>query len=323
MKRRVAVVGAGVVGLTVARLAQQRNCDVSIYSDKAFEASTSFKAPASFKPQAIDDESGDLVPWFHDIVVKSWSYYEQILARVPSSDSGVRKHLLWEAFSDERTKPYYWDIVEQFRVHRFPDVVGGYANGWSYQTFFVDMPVFLSWLHAQIIEAGGAFIACDTFTRLDQLADLPADIVFNCTGLGAKILCGDSGVVPIKGQIVVIDKLPDMDWSVAADGFYVYPRSNQTILGGTFEWDVDNDDVDSSAIDLIVRGNKRILPWLTLKAVRASYAGVRPYRHGGVRLESEHVQGKPIVHNYGHGGSGITLCWGCAHLALELAGIDE
>src|SRR5262245_2744349 len=41
-------------------------------------------------------------------------------------------------------------------------------------------------------------------------------------------------------------------------------------------------------------------------------AGVRPFRNGSYRLDAETVSGKFIVHNYGHGGAGITLSWGCA-----------
>jgi D-amino-acid oxidase len=44
----------------------------------------------------------------------------------------------------------------------------------------------------------------------------------------------------------------------------------------------------------------------------ACVAGVRPYREGSYRLDAESVSGKFVVHNYGHGGAGITLSWGCA-----------
>src|SRR5438445_2632082 len=44
----------------------------------------------------------------------------------------------------------------------------------------------------------------------------------------------------------------------------------------------------------------------------ACIAGVRPFRNGSYRLDQESASGKFIVHNYGHGGAGITLSWGCA-----------
>ena len=56
-------------------------------------------------------------------------------------------------------------------------------------------------------------------------------------------------------------------------------------------------------------------------------AGLRPVRTSGVRVEREVVQAPaggavPLVHNYGHGGSGITLHWGCVQQALEYAHAD-
>lgn len=48
--------------------------------------------------------------------------------------------------------------------------------------------------------------------------------------------------------------------------------------------------------------------------------GHRPFRRPGFRVEAETVAGKRVVHNYGHGGCGVTLSWGSAELALEEAG---
>ncbi|RVE48652.1 hypothetical protein evm_006723 [Chilo suppressalis] len=47
------------------------------------------------------------------------------------------------------------------------------------------------------------------------------------------------------------------------------------------------------------------------------WVGLRPGRHE-IRLEAEEQRGKLIVHNYGHGGSGLTLFWGCADNVLDI-----
>ncbi len=47
--------------------------------------------------------------------------------------------------------------------------------------------------------------------------------------------------------------------------------------------------------------------------------GLRPYRPGGFVVEAEKIGNKLLVHNYGHGGAGITLSWGTASLAIDLA----
>lgn len=48
-------------------------------------------------------------------------------------------------------------------------------------------------------------------------------------------------------------------------------------------------------------------------------AGLRPFRRNGFNVSAERRNDKVIVHNYGHGGGGITLSWGSSHLAMELA----
>ena len=45
--------------------------------------------------------------------------------------------------------------------------------------------------------------------------------------------------------------------------------------------------------------------------------GLRPFRPSGFVLRAEKIDDKLIVHNYGHGGGGMTLSWGTAHLAVE------
>jgi D-amino-acid oxidase len=47
-------------------------------------------------------------------------------------------------------------------------------------------------------------------------------------------------------------------------------------------------------------------------------AGVRPFRTGTFRLEGEVIDDRLIVHNYGHGGAGITMSWGSALEAADL-----
>jgi D-amino-acid oxidase len=47
--------------------------------------------------------------------------------------------------------------------------------------------------------------------------------------------------------------------------------------------------------------------------------GLRPYRPSGFVVRAEKLDAKTVIHNYGHGGAGITLSWGTAHLAVEEA----
>ena len=50
-----------------------------------------------------------------------------------------------------------------------------------------------------------------------------------------------------------------------------------------------------------------------------SIAGLRPFRPSGFVVNAQRMNDKIVIHNYGHGGGGITLSWGTSHLAMELA----
>ena len=69
---------------------------------------------------------------------------------------------------------------------------------------------------------------------------------------------------------------------------------------------------------------------LVLTPVRASWdrvirttVGLRPYRPSGFVLRAERLDGKTLIHNYGHGGSGMSLSWGTAFMAAEMATEQE
>ena len=52
----------------------------------------------------------------------------------------------------------------------------------------------------------------------------------------------------------------------------------------------------------------------------AERVGLRPFRKSGVRLERSRLRdGRTVIHNYGHGGAGFTLSWGCAGEVVDLA----
>lgn len=61
------------------------------------------------------------------------------------------------------------------------------------------------------------------------------------------------------------------------------------------------------------------LPDLAPERIVRRLVGLRPFRPMGVRLEVEAVGRTTLIHHYGHGGSGVTLSWGTARQAVDLA----
>jgi D-amino-acid oxidase len=311
--RNLGVVGAGVIGLSTALVAQEHGHAVTVYSPLDPLETTSAKAAASFKPHDVAFNG-----LARTMLTRAWDRFDR-LARHAGPACGVRRHTHWEASSRPLRPAPHLDVVEDLATATWPDVPGGYPYGRRYTTFFIDIPVYMSWLHARFLENGGEFVPlAGPFRHLDDLQHLPHDVIFNCTGLGARALCNDELVHPIKGQLALVGPQPQMDWSISADGFYVYPRSTDTVLGGTSESRVETETVDDTVIALLLKANARILPQLSVASVIRTVAGLRPYREHSIRLAAQDNRGQRVIHNYGHGGAGITLSWGSAGLAFEL-----
>ena len=64
----------------------------------------------------------------------------------------------------------------------------------------------------------------------------------------------------------------------------------------------------------------RVAPERVIRTI----VGLRPFRPSGFVVRGEKLDQKVVIHNYGHGGAGITLSWGPAQLAVaEAAQLDD
>jgi D-amino-acid oxidase len=177
----------------------------------------------------------------------------------------------------------------------------------------VAMPLYLKWLESRVAALGGV-IEARNVNRLEALF-LQASLVVNCTGLAARELTKDDDLHPIRGQIVRVEP-GHADRFVQAGGgrrplAYIIPRYDCTVLGGTADegsWDLS---VDPATADAIVERCTALEPELANAAVLSHAVGLRPGR-SEVRLETVRHAGGIVIHNYGHGGGGVTLSWGCA-----------
>ncbi len=276
--QRVIVVGAGVVGLSCAvRLLEAGHRVDVVARDLPLETTSAVAAAICYPYRAAP----------HDRVA-AWT----------ESSSAVFEHLASQ--SDTGVA-----MVEGTEVM---------ADGeHSFVTSVVEMPVYLGWLQARVLELGG------TVTRLN-LPELPrgGDLVVNCAGLGARLLGGDSSVVPVSGQVVYVEQFGLDRWwldTTTPEGpTYVIPRSRDVVVGGTdVEGDWSRTPSPEVAESILARG-ARLVPGVARARVIRHKVGLRPARPE-VRLERD---GR-VVHCYGHGGSGVTLSWGCAEEVAELA----
>lgn len=100
------------------------------------------------------------------------------------------------------------------------------------------------------------------------------------------------------------------------------------VLGGTHQEHDYNRNPDAKDTEFILVGCSALIPSLKTAPVLREWVGLRPGR-GSVRLELDNYQTNAgrkllVIHNYGHGGAGVTLSWGCAYdvLGLVQRGLD-
>lgn len=313
--RRAVVVGAGIAGLSCAVRLRDRGWSVRVLADAPVEESTSHLAAAVWFPTRAGPRD-KVLDWGRRT-------FDELAAQARAGVPGV---VMRESLTLYRAEPgpQWWaEPVGAIRPARPDELPPGYSHGLRFTVPLVEMPVYLPWLAAEAQRRGITLERRRVASPAEAGAD--ADLVVNCSGLGARTLVGDTSVTPVRGQIVRVAN-PGLTLSVRDENHpagraYVHPREHDCILGGTLEegvWDATPDPVVAAAI---VRRCVDIAPGLRGAEVLEHVAGLRPARPE-VRLEAEPATGgcPRVIHDYGHGGSGITLSWGCADDVAALAG---
>jgi D-amino-acid oxidase len=303
------VVGCGVIGLTAAVRLREAGVDVRIVTAALPPETTSSVAAALWYPYKAYPE--DRVLYWGS---KTFEVFEE-LARIP--ESGVRLREGMEIWREPVPDPWWASAVPGVRRCTEDELPPGYRDGHAFVAPVVEMPVYLDYLLDRFASSGGR-IERRAVSSLDEASE--ARVVVNCAGLGARELVGDRSMTPIRGRIVRV-RNPGLERFLLDEGnpegvTYVVPRSNDCILGGTAEegeWDTEPAPEIAAGI---LRRCAELEPRLERAEVLEHKVGLRPGRPE-IRLERED-RGVPRIHNYGHGGSGVTLSWGCAEETLRL-----
>jgi D-amino-acid oxidase len=306
-KPDVLVLGAGVSGLTTGVCLAERGLHVRVRARELPPATTSAVAGASWGPYLVN--ASRVLPWS----LTTLTELERIATLEPAA--GVRLVDGLECSDEEIDPPDWARDVHGFRRCRSEDLPGRYrtGTGWRYRIPLVDMPRYLDYLQRRLYASGGV-VEPGEVQSLAQATELAA-VVVNCTGLGARALVPDPGVSPVRGQLVVV-RNPGVDWFFQdqAEGeelTYFLPHGDHVVLGGSAIAG-DRPVEPSRAIrDRIIQRCAEVEPLLGTADFLEDRVGFRPTR-ATVRLDRVGV----VVHNYGHGASGLTLSWGCAEDVL-------
>ena len=308
----VVVLGGGVIGLTTAQVLAEAGTTVVVVADRFSPGTTSDVAAAIWYPYAVQPREK----------VLGWSAQSVQRYRAMSVDQPdiVRLVEFHELFRSEVGPPWWEAAVDSYRFLDPSELPPGYAAGYAAMVPVVESGRFLTHLRNRLQAAGVRFVQSDSPVR--SVADLGVPVVINCTGLGAATLCGDPEVFAIRGQVLRARLTAGCRISYADDSdesapTYIIPRSTDVILGGTATVGDEGTEVRDADTESILRRCSALVPDLSNAEILEIKVGLRPGRTR-VRLEAEELDGIRVIHNYGHGGAGFTLAWGCAEAAANL-----
>ncbi|GIT11044.1 MAG: amino acid oxidase [Methanobacteriota archaeon] len=297
---RCTVVGAGVSGLSCAVKLLEAGHEVVVISDR-------------FSPDTVSDIAAAI--WYPFLTapadradgwgIATYAELERLSEREPQS--GVRMRDGREYLRQAVDPPEWSEDIAAFRILDDSEIPEGYVFGWQFRAPVIEMQLYMPWLRSRVEALGGSFVQ----SFVGDLSEVSGEVVVNCVGLGARELCGDEEVRPARGQVIFIDQDPGIGHfdQQPETLTYTIPRSDVTVLGGTAQVDDWGMDIRAEDNDLILSKVEALWPELDRSRIIGGAVGLRPSR-SEVRLEVEYIDERKVVHNYGHGGAGVTLSWG-------------
>jgi D-amino-acid oxidase len=311
---RVTIVGAGVSGLTCGVRLLEEGARVRLLTRETAARTTSAVAGAVWFPYRVrpNERTG---PWG----AVGYERFERLARDGGAAVTMVElTALYWDALAEE---PWWLTAVPGggVRSARPDELPEGYAEGRVVRVPCIVAPAYLDWLAHRFSELGGRL----EIGEVSALDEADGDVVVNCAGVGARHLTVDADLKPVRGQVAYVRPAKPTRFLVDETSphalAYVLPRPDVTVLGGTAEEDDGDMTVRPATTRSILERTRLLDPSLAEATYVGAAVGLRPARTE-VRLERATLpDGRPVVHDYGHGGSGFTLSWGCADEVARLA----
>ncbi len=260
--RECAVIGCGVVGLATAQLLQQRGYSVSIYAKSVPPDTTSNLAGGHWDPVTVYDRAS-VTPEFRRQFGEAGRFAFRRYQSLVGEHYGVRWLPLYLLSRDSarwlappespysEIEPLYPDARPLTREENPFDV----PNAFRRYSMLIEPATYLNTLMGDFFTAGGRIVVRE-FAEARELMSLREDLIFNCTGLGARELFGDQELIPIRGQLVFLLPQPEVDYmAVGPDDNYMFPRHDGILLGGSHERGETGLDPDPAITERILREN--------------------------------------------------------------------
>ncbi|CAG9566332.1 unnamed protein product [Danaus chrysippus] len=319
---KVAVLGAGINGLGCAVRIKEKypNYDVVIISDKFTPDTTGDGSGGLWKPYCSGKTPQSLITKWgmesYRLYHKLWLEGGYDVTLVPLYDLYREKKPLperpWsnQVFGFKNLDEKHLEYLN--RLHH-----SDFVSGITFTSFIVRPSTMLAHL-TQRFKTDGGKILTRSIKSLDDDELMKYDVIINCLGLGARDVVPDDKMFPVRGQLmrVYAPWLTATIYDVQKD-IYMISTTDICVMGGTQQVNDYNRQINVEDRDKIFNGCTRVVPAIKNAKLISEWVGLRPGRDE-IRLESENRNGKFYIHNYGHGGSGFTLFWGCASNVLKI-----
>lgn len=251
----VAVIGAGIVGLSTARLVQEAGFPVTVYAAALPPDTTSSVAGGQFHPFGHFRNSAVTPAWraqFARAVDYSWRRFQIMVGE----DYGVRWLPTYTSGSapESQVIPTFPPINRVLTRSEHPF---GLENIVRYDTLYVETGRYLREMLRDLRTDGGQIRVARLADR-QAIAALPERLVFNCTGLGSRELFGDTELEPIRGQLAILLPQPEVRYAFSLREGYMFPRPDGILLGGTFERGVELAEPQDADIDRMLLDHQRL-----------------------------------------------------------------
>ncbi len=252
--REFAVVGCGVIGLSMARTLQTHlNGQVTIYA-KALSPETTSNIAGGFWLHVSVYDYDKTTPEFRDRFVQASRVSQRAFQRMVGPHYGVRWIEAYDLFSEESHldkrlaggNSLYPTVLR----HRDPDTYFGEPYVRQYTTLMIEPNVYLPALLRDFYQAGGKIVLRELQDK-DDFRHFEEGVVFNCTGLGSHSLLGDNDLYPIRGQLEISLPQPEIDYCYPGKHGYMFPRSDGIVLGGSYDkhnWSLEPDPAQTASI---------------------------------------------------------------------------
>jgi D-amino-acid oxidase len=314
MARNVAIIGAGVSGLTCGVVFAEHGYRAAIFAEETGTQTTSAAAAAVWFPYHVEPAER-VIP----LALETYQVLLEI-AHFPESGVSIIESRQFSRTGEIEIPSWAIPLGASVIPNDLEGFLDSFRSGFSLPVPLMDTTMYLDYLATRFRNTGGDIHANVRFEKLEDV-DTEFHLVINCAGIGARELVHDAALEPHRGQVAIVPRIEGLSAAIVCDDeplMYAIPRANDCVFGGTNEFS-DNLAIDPATTSQVVAECSRILK-IDRPRVLDERVGLRPFRKSGVRLERDALaDGRTVIHNYGHGGAGFTLSWGCASEVLEFA----